>query len=50
MWNIQGRNAVARVAFGPEGEYLTGATTLEDPGMVIDPVDERLTILGDLLM
>ena len=49
-FSIQGRNAVARVSFGPEGEYLMGATTLEDLGMVIDPVDERLIVQDDLLM
>lgn len=47
---VQGRNAVARVSFGPEGEYLMGATTLEDLGMVIDPVGEGLIVLDDLLM
>ena len=45
-----GRNAVARVAFGPEGEYLLGATTLEDLGMLVDPVDGRLIVQDDLLM
>ncbi len=50
MRNIEGRNAVARVSFGPEGECLMGATTLEDLGMVIDPVDSRLIVQDDLLM
>ena len=45
-----GRNAVARVAFGPEGEYLIGATTLEDLGVVVDPVDGRLIPQDDLLL
>lgn len=49
-FSIQGRNAVARVAYGPEGEYLMGATTLEDLGMVVDPVDKRLIVQEDLLM
>ena len=49
-FSIQGRNTVARVSFGPEGEYLMGATTLEDLGMVIDPVDQRLIVQDDLLM
>ena len=44
-----GRNAVARVAFGPEGEYLIGATTLEDLGVVVDPIDGRLIPQDDLL-
>ena len=49
-FSAQGRNAVARVAFGPEDEYLLGATTLEDLGMVVDPVDQRLIVQEDLLM
>ena len=46
----EGRNAVARVAFGPEGEFLLGATTLEDLGVVVDPVDRRLIPQDDFLM
>lgn len=49
-FSTQGRNAVARVAFGPEGQFLIGATTLEDLGLVVDPVDQRLIIQDDLLM
>ena len=49
-FSAEGGNAVARVAFGPEGEYLLGATTLEDMGMVVDPVDKRLIVQEDLLM
>ena len=45
-----GRNAVARVAFGPEGEFLLGATTLEDLGMAVDPIDQRLIPQDDLRM
>ena len=45
-----GRNAVARVAFGPDDEYLLGATTLEDLGVVVDPVDARLIPQDDLLL
>ena len=45
-----GRNAVARVSFGPEGTYLMGSTTLEDMGLVVDPVDQRLAPQDDLLM
>ena len=30
------------VAFGPEGEYLLGATTLEIFGLMVDPVEEGL--------
>ena len=46
-FSTQGRSAVARVAFGPEGEYLLRATTLEDWGMVVDPVDQRLIVQDD---
>ena len=49
-FSVQGRNAVARVAFGPEGEYLMGATTLEDLALAVDPVDQRLIEQEGLLM
>lgn len=49
-FSVQGRNAVARVAFGPEGQYLMGATTLEDLALAVDPVDQRLVVQEDLLM
>lgn len=49
-FSAQGRNAVARVAFGPEGQFLIGATTLEDLGLVVDPMDQRLIVQDDLLM
>ena len=45
-----GRNAVARVAFGPEGEFLMGATTLEDLGMGVDLTGQRLVPQDDLRM
>ncbi len=41
-FSVEGRNAVARVSFGPEGIYLLGATTLEDMGLAVDPVDRQL--------
>ena len=37
-----GRLAMARVIFGPEDEYLMGATTLEDMRLMADPANERL--------
>lgn len=40
---------MARVAFGPEGVYQMGATTLEDLALVVDPVDQRLIEPEDLL-
>lgn len=49
-FSAEGRNAVARVSFGPEGVYLMGATTLEDMGLAVDPVDLRLIPQGTLLM
>ena len=49
-FGAEGCKAVARVSFGPEGTYLMGATTLEDMGLAIDPVDQRLLIQEDLLM
>ena len=49
-FSAEGRNAVARVSFGPEGTYLIGATTLEDMGLAVDPVDRRLIEQEDLLM
>ena len=49
-FSAEGRNAVARVSFGPEGTFLLGATTLEDMGLAVDPVDQRLIVQDDLLM
>ena len=49
-FSAQGRNAVARGAVGPADEYLLGATTLEDLGMVVVPLDQRLIVRDDLLM
>ena len=37
-----GRRGMARVIFGPDGEYLLGATTLEDLRLMVDPIDRRL--------
>ena len=49
-FSTEGRNAVARVSFGPDGTFLLGATTLEDMGLAVDPVDQRLIVQEDLLM
>ena len=46
----EGQNAVARVSFGPEGIFLLGATTLEDLGLAVDPVDRRLIPQESLIM
>ena len=37
-----GRTGVARIIFGPEGEYILGATALEDLALMVDPVNYRL--------
>ena len=39
----------ARVIFGPDGEYLMGATTLEDLALMVDPVNYRLVPTRRLL-
>ena len=39
---IDGRERFCQVVFGPEGQYLLGATTLELFHLMVDPVDERL--------
>ena len=49
-FSAEGRNAVARVSFGPDEVYLLGATTLEDMGLAVDPVDLRLIPQETLLM
>lgn len=49
-FHAEGRNAVARVSFGPEGTYLMGATTMEDMGLAVDPVDQRLIVREALLL
>ena len=49
-FSAEGLNAVVRVSFGPEGVYLLGATTLEDMGLAVDPVDQRLITQESLLM
>ena len=49
-FHAEGRDAVARVSFGPEGTYLMGATTLEDMGLAVDPVDQRLIVREALLL
>ena len=49
-FSAEGQNGVARVSFGPEGIYLLGATALEDMGLAVDPVDQRLIVREALLM
>lgn len=38
----EGRRGWGRVIFGPEGEYILGATALEDLALMVDPVNYRL--------
>ena len=41
-FGIDGREWHCPVVFGPDGQYLLGATTLEIFRLMVDPVDERL--------
>ena len=41
-FGIDGREWPCPVIFGPEGEYLLGATTLEIFNLMADPVGQRL--------
>jgi predicted aspartyl protease len=49
-FETSGYEGEARVVFGPEGEYLLGATTLEDMLLAVDPVGKRLVPEEALLM
>ena len=49
-FSAAGRSVMARVIFGPEDQYLLGATTLEDLLLVPDPIHERLVPTEALLM
>ena len=48
-FSATGRRGRARIIFGPEDEYLLGATTLEDLGLMVDPVNYRLVPTRRLL-
>ena len=39
---LDGKEWICPVVFGPEGQYLLGATTLETFNLMADPVGERL--------
>ena len=41
-FSAEGRRGCARVIFGPEDEYILGATALEDLALMVDPVNYRL--------
>ena len=49
-FSAAGQNAVARVSFGPEEIFVLGATTLEDMGLAVDPVDQRLVPQESMLI
>ena len=44
-----GQTGIARVIFGEDDECLLGATTLEDLGLMVDPVNYRLVPTRRLL-
>ena len=48
-FSATGRRGRARVVFGPENEYLLGATTLADLGLTADPANYRLAPTRRLL-
>ena len=41
-FSAAGRRGYGRVIFGPEDEYILGATALEDLALMVDPVNYRL--------
>jgi predicted aspartyl protease len=43
------RSATSKVVFGNEGVYLIGVTTLENLGMILDPLSRELKPLPMLL-
>ena len=48
-FSAAGRIGRARVIFGPDGEHLLGATTLEDLALMVDPVNYQLVPTRRLL-
>ncbi len=48
-FSAAGKIGRARVIFGPDGEYLLGATTLEDLALMVDPVNYHLVPTRRLL-
>ena len=49
-FSTAGRHGFGRIAFGPEGQYLLGATALEDLMLVPDPIGQRLVPSEALLL
>ena len=42
LFETSDRDGEASVAFGPEGRYLMGVTTIEELAFVVDPIRRRL--------
>ena len=42
LFETTGRDGEASVAFGPEGQYLMGATTIEELAFVVEPLRKQL--------
>jgi predicted aspartyl protease len=49
-FSAEGQSGRARVVFGPEGQFLLGATTLEDLLLTVDPIEQRLVPVEGLLL
>lgn len=49
-FEFRGKKRVAPVIFGDEGIFLVGATTLENLGLILDPISRELKPLPMLLM
>lgn len=43
---IMERSMICPVIFGPEDQYIVGATTLETLGFAVDPTEEKLVNLN----
>lgn len=39
---VEGLSVPSRIIFGPDGQYLLGAVTLQELSLVVDPGEERL--------
>lgn len=47
---VDGQEVITLVVFGPEGEYLLGAYTLEGLRLGVDPISQRLVPVDWLMM
>ncbi len=48
--SIEGKDTFNCVVFGADGQYLLGATTLQNFGLVADTTKHRLVPAGELLL